>query len=211
MNILQKKRIVLYILLQIKKLVYLCENTIRNMKRYLIIIDAQNDFIDGALGTKEAQQAVPEILHQIQNWNWDNIIVTQDTHHADYLETREGKLLPVPHCIEGTEGWLVKSDILRSIYNKIKCIKFIHKETFGSLELPAYLQEHEGIETHEKDVEFHFMGFCTDICVVSNVLILKAVFPEADFFVHADCCAGVTPEKHQHALDTMASCQVQII
>lgn len=165
------------------------------MKRTLIVVDMQNDFIDGSLGTKEAQAIVENVKKKIEQYraNGDEIIFTRDTHHADYLQTPEGKELPVEHCIEGTHGWKIAEGI-----DLPDCLH-IDKPTFGWTKWNQY-----NFETIE------LVGLCTDICVVSNALILKAYFPEAEISVDASCCAGVTPESHEAALTTMKMCQIQI-
>lgn len=165
------------------------------MKRTLIVVDMQNDFIDGSLGTKEAQAIVGNVKKKIEQYraNGDEIIFTRDTHQADYLQTPEGKELPVEHCIEGTHGWEIAEGI------DIPDCLHIDKPTFGWTKWNQY--DFETIE---------LVGLCTDICVVSNALILKAYFPEAEISVDASCCAGVTPESHEAALTTMKMCQIQI-
>ena len=165
------------------------------MKRTLIVVDMQNDFIDGSLGTKEAQAIVGNVKKKIEQYrsNGDEIIFTRDTHQADYLQTPEGKELPVEHCIEGTHGWEIAEGI------DIPDCLHIDKPTFGWTKWNQY-----NFETIE------LVGLCTDICVVSNALILKAYFPEAEISVDASCCAGVTPESHEAALTTMKMCQIQI-
>lgn len=165
------------------------------MKRTLIVVDMQNDFIDGSLGTKEAQAIVENVKKKIEQYraNGDEIIFTRDTHQADYLQTPEGKELPVEHCIEGTHGWEIAEGI------DIPDCLHIDKPTFGWTKWNQY-----NFETIE------LVGLCTDICVVSNALILKAYFPEAEISVDASCCAGVTPGSHEAALTTMKMCQIQI-
>ncbi len=166
------------------------------MKKTLIVIDMQNDFIDMALGTKEAVAIVPKVKEKIEAYvkNGDEIIFTRDTHLEDYLQTTEGKHLPVEHCIKGTEGW----QIAEGIY--VEGCKIIDKPNFG---WPNWKEE------HLEDVEI--VGLCTDICVVSNALIMKAVFPDAHIKVDRNCCAGVTVESHEAALLTMQMCQIEII
>lgn len=166
------------------------------MKKTLIVVDMQKDFIDGALGTKEAVAIVENVKKKIEQYqkNGDEIIFTRDTHKADYLSTNEGKHLPVEHCIEGTEGWQIGAGL--SVPGAI----YINKPTFGYLNWKEYDLE---------DVEL--VGLCTDICVVSNALIIKALYPEIRVSVDASCCAGVTPESHEAALTTMKMCQVEIV
>lgn len=166
------------------------------MKKTLIIVDMQNDFIDMALGTKEAVAIVPAVKAKIEEYvkNGDEIIYTRDTHGENYLNTPEGKKLPVPHCIKGTKGW----EIADGLY--VEGSRIIDKANFG---WPRW-----GEEVLE-DVEL--IGLCTDICVVSNALIIKAAFPDAVVKVDRGCCAGVTPESHEAALTTMQMCQIDII
>ena len=170
------------------------------MNKLLVIVDMQKDFIDGSLANKDAKAIVPDICDLIKEWDGD-IICTQDTHYDDYLNTQEGKKLPVPHCILQTEGWLVDSEIRKALANKP--VEYLAKETFGSYALA------ERINQEDYD-EVVFVGTCTDICVVSNVLTVKALNSETPLAVYADLCAGLTPEKHEAALNVMASCQVDI-
>lgn len=167
------------------------------MKKTLIVIDMQNDFIDGSLGTKEAQAIVPNVKKKIEEYKarGDEIIFTRDTHFDRYLETNEGKHLPVKHCIRGTHGWQISNEIGAGAGYDV-----IDKITFGYDRWAGYDFE---------DVEL--IGLCTDICVVSNALILKAFFPEIDITVDASCCAGVTPESHKAALEVMKSCQINVM
>ncbi len=166
------------------------------MKKTLIVVDMQNDFIDMALGTKEAVAIVPKVKEKIQEYvqNGDEIIFTRDTHGDNYLQTPEGKQLPVEHCIKGTKGW----QIAEGLY--IEGCKIIDKPNFG---WPHWNEE------HLEDVEI--IGLCTDICVVSNALIIKATFPDINVKVDSKCCAGVTVETHEAALKTMAMCQIEIV
>lgn len=166
------------------------------MKKTLIVIDMQNDFIDGALGTKEAVAIVENVKKKIAQYqeNGDEIIFTRDTHQTNYLETNEGKHLPVEHCIEGTDGWKIGEGL------EVAGAIYIDKPSFGYMNWKDYDLE---------DVEI--VGLCTDICVVSNALIIKAAFPEINVSVDASCCAGVTPKSHEAALTTMQMCQVEVI
>ncbi len=165
------------------------------MKKTLIVVDMQKDFIDGVLGTKEAVAIVENVKRKIEAYreNGDEIIFTRDTHQKEYLKTNEGKYLPVPHCIEGSEGWEIYEGL------PTEGAKIINKPTFGYLDWAGY-----GFE------EVELVGLCTDICVVSNALILKAMYPEITIKVDATCCAGVTPESHAAALTTMKMCQVEV-
>ena len=174
------------------------------MKRFLIVVDMQKDFVDGALGTKEAMEIVPCAVKKIQNF-CGYIFVTYDTHFENYSNTLEGKHLPVPHCIKGTEGHRLNRDISKALEGR----KYteIEKSTFGLAELPEIIRKAAGNE--EFSVEL--IGLCTDICVVSNALLLKASFPETEITVDSACCAGVTPESHQAALTVMKMCQINVI
>ena len=167
--------------------------------KILLVVDMQNDFIDGALGTKEAVAIVPNVINKIKEYeeHKDLIIYTKDTHFDNYLETMEGKKLPVPHCIKGTVGHDIPSSILRG-HDKI-----IEKLTFGSKELIEYLNE---IDFDEIEI----IGLCTDICVISNAILIKAFFHEKKVTVDATCCAGVTPLSHKEALNTMKMCQIEV-
>lgn len=163
----------------------------------LIVIDMQNDFIDGALGTKEAVAIVPRVKQKIEEYQkrGDRIIFTRDTHEFGYLETHEGKNLPIPHCIKGTNGW----EIVDGLYNP--GYLYVNKYTFG---WPHWY-------TMLSDPEIEIVGLCTDICVISNALILRSLYPESDITVDASCCAGTTPENHRAALSVMKSCQINVI
>lgn len=173
------------------------------MKRILIVVDMQKDFVDGALGTKEAISIVPSVVEKINAFEGD-IIVTYDTHPQHYMGTQEGKNLPVPHCIKGTEGWCLDENVQKAL-NK-RPYKAIEKPTFGSTELVEYI----GKTYVPEEIEIELIGLCTDICVVSNALLLKASFLETKISVDATCCAGVTPQSHQAALTTMKMCQVSV-
>lgn len=170
------------------------------MKKLLIVVDMQNDFVSGSLGTTEAQQIVPAVVKKVKTYleAGDEVVFTRDTHTADYLHTQEGRKLPVEHCIQGTPGW----EIIRELQPFPG--KVFDKPTFGSLSLAEYVVK-EDFDTIE------LVGLCTDICVVSNALLLKANLTEAEISVDASCCAGVTPETHAAALTTMKMCQVNVI
>ena len=174
-------------------------------KKFLIVVDMQKDFIDGSLGTKEAQAIVPAAAARIRECREAGygIIATLDTHEENYLDTAEGKKLPVRHCIRGTEGWRLNADIQAAAGD---CL-LLEKPTFGSVRLPQIIEEKAG----DSEISLEVIGLCTDICVVSNALLLKAHFPEAKLSVRASCCAGVTPQKHEAALETMRSCQIDVI
>ena len=173
------------------------------MKQFLIVVDMQKDFVDGALGTKEAAAIVPGVAEKIKAFDGE-IFVTYDTHFADYMDTAEGRKLPVPHCIKGTDGWQLDKTVAAALEGKD--YKTVEKLTFGSVELPRMLKLAAG----EEPFSLELIGLCTDICVVSNALLLKANFPEVPMTVDSACCAGVTPETHQAALATMACCQIDI-
>ena len=174
------------------------------MKKILIVVDMQTDFIDGSLGSAEAVAITPNAVRLIREWDGD-IITTLDTHGEQYLDTAEGKKLPVPHCIKGTAGWALHPQIQEALAGK--CYETLEKSTFGSVELPARVRALAGDEPFALTV----IGLCTDICVVSNVLLLKASFPEVPLAVDAACCAGVTPQAHEAALRTMMSCQIDVL
>lgn len=176
----------------------------KNMKKVLVVVDMQNDFVDGALGTKEAVGIVGNVVNKIKDFE-GKILATLDTHQSNYMETSEGKKLPMPHCIRMTNGWLLNENIMKALDGKD--YKTIEKRTFGSTKLVNEIRRIKGND----DIEIEFVGLCTDICVVSNVLLLKAYFPEVKMTVDASCCAGVTPESHKAALDTMKMCQIDVI
>lgn len=165
----------------------------------LIVVDMQNDFIDGALGTPEAVKIVPNVKKKIEEYETrgDDIIFTRDTHYDHYLETHEGRNLPVVHCIEGTEGWLIPEDL------DIPGAYHLNKPGFGCKDWGIW-----GFTNNDK---IEIIGLCTDICVVSNALILRSFYPEIDITVDASCCAGTTPEMHRKALDVMKSCHIKVI
>ena len=173
------------------------------MKSFLIVVDMQKDFVDGALGTKEAEAIVDGVVNKINNFDGE-IIVTYDTHFEDYMETSEGKNLPVPHCIKDTDGWQLNEKVQKALEGREYTV--VEKITFGSVDLPDFIEE----KTEGENFSAELVGLCTDICVVSNALVLKANFPEAEISVDSSCCAGVTPEKHEAALETMRSCQINI-
>ncbi len=173
------------------------------MKKILIVVDMQKDFVDGALGSAEAVAIVDNVVKKIVGFDGD-IIVTYDTHPENYMETQEGKNLPVPHCIKGTDGWKLDAKVQAALNDK--SYKTVEKPTFGSTELPEYIKANYISD----DIEIELIGLCTDICVVSNALLLKANFLETKVSVDAACCAGVTVESHNAALLTMKMCQVNV-
>ena len=169
------------------------------MRKVLVVIDMQNDFIDGALGTKEAQAMLPRLEAKLARED-ALLVFTQATHGADYLETQEGKNLLVPHCIKLEKGWEIAPSLKPFVE---KAASVVEKPTFGSLELPKVIA---GLEPDAIEL----VGLCTDICVIANAMILKAAFPEVPISVDASCCAGVTPESHENALEAMKMCQVVV-
>ena len=171
------------------------------MKNYLIVVDMQNDFIDGSLGTKEAVAIVGKVAEKIRSFSGD-VIFTRDTHGPDYLETQEGKRLPVRHCVKDSAGWQIREGL-----ESIRQCTVIDKPGFGSTELGVLLAQKD---LAEKIGSITLVGLCTDICVISNALLLKAFLPETPICVDAACCAGVTPESHRGALEAMKMCQITI-
>jgi len=169
--------------------------------KILVVVDMQNDFIDGSLGSKEAIAIVPNVKRKIEEYRKLGfpVIFTRDTHNENYLETQEGKNLPVPHCIYNTKGWEITSQL------DVKDSKIINKPTFGSMELVQY------IVSQYLEAEIELVGLCTDICVISNAFLLKTSFPEIMITVVASCCAGVTPESHKNSLEAMKMCQINIV
>lgn len=185
--------------------------------KILCLVDLQRDFIDGALGSPEAQAIVPRVVDKINNYEDQRntlLIFTKDTHRSNYLDTLEGKMLPVPHCIEDTPGWSINREIKNAVkanrflsYSSDEIIKSrIYKNTFGSDVLEKLLIKHK-----DEIEEVEFVGLCTDICVISNVLMARMVLPNTKIIVDASCCAGVTVEKHKAALEVMKSCQIEVI
>ena len=174
------------------------------MKRILIVVDMQKDFVDGALGSPEAAAIVPNVANKIRTFDGDAIIVTFDTHYANYLETLEGKKLPVVHCVEGTPGHALDGEIQKALEGK-EYIEVL-KNTFGSFDVPRILKE----KFPGESLDVEIVGLCTDICVVSNALILRAAYPNATIAVDARCCAGVSPATHHAALATMGCCQIDV-
>lgn len=191
------------------------------VEKILVVVDMQKDFIDGSLGTGEAIAIVKKVWDKIniykkyeeKNPGTTKIFATRDTHDFDYMETQEGKNLPVEHCIANTDGWQIDSNLI-DILNEVNA-EIIDKPSFGSVILAQRIREIADIYSRQhggvSDLTVEFVGLCTDICVVSNVLATKACSPEVKLIVDSSCCAGVTPEKHLAALETMRSCQVDII
>lgn len=173
--------------------------------KILVVVDMQNDFITGTLGTPEAQAIVPQVQTFIRRWLEERrgeLYFTRDTHHENYLDTQEGRSLPVVHCVEDTPGWEICDELAEYAAD----VPVFDKTTFGSQDLAEYLQE-SGCEPEE----IVLVGLCTDICVISNAMLLKAFFPEAVVTVVEECCAGVTPESHKRALEAMQVCQIRVI
>lgn len=174
-------------------------------KKLLIVVDCQNDFIDGSLGTSEARAILPNVINKIKDYkdkSDSRIVFTLDTHDDNYLNTNEGKNLPIAHCVKGSYGWCLNAEILKLIKPKSK--QLFEKKTFGSVKLAQYVKKHQFT-----DVEI--IGLCTDICVISNALLVKTFCPEINIIVDSNCCAGVTVESHKSALETMKSCQIDIV
>lgn len=169
------------------------------MKKILIVVDMQNDFIDGALGTKEAEAIVPYVKSLIEDFD-GKVIFTRDTHFENYMDTQEGANLPVPHCIKGTDGWQIRGEL-----DALRKTEAVDKLTFGSKDLVEILKNEGEIES------ITFVGLCTDICVISNAMLVKAFYPETPLTVDAKGCAGVTPDSHRRALEAMKVCQIKVI
>ena len=181
-------------------------------KQILLVIDVQNDFITGALRNEAAIAQLPNIVKLLKNEKFDEVHVTMDTHEKNYLETLEGKKLPVEHCIKGTWGWHMPEEVVKT--KAIQNAEIYEKPTFGSTRLAGHLAAiltWDNITTFPTDYEFTIVGFCTDICVVSNALMLRAHFPNSKISVRKDCVAGVTPESNVAALLTMKMCQIEVI
>ncbi|MGM9941218.1 MAG: cysteine hydrolase family protein [Bulleidia sp.] len=173
------------------------------MTRVLVVVDMQNDFISGSLGSDEAKAIVPAVIREISDLSYDQIIATMDTHPASYLHTHEGKYLPVEHCIRGSAGWMIADEVQSALDQREKIVKVFEKPTFGSETLA------EEMKKINPD-EIVLIGLCTDICVISNALLLRAALPETEISVKEDACAGVTKEKHACALEVMRSCQINV-
>jgi len=174
--------------------------------KVLIIVDMQKDFIDGALGTKEAAAIVANVVSRVENSKDELILFTQDTHGEDYLSTPEGKKLPVVHCVEGTDGWKINESILNAWQGNKNTENIFKKSVFGSIELVEFLKKRAN-----EISEIEILGLCTDICVVSNAIMIKNALPEIEINVNEKCCAGVTPQSHREALNVMKMCQINII
>lgn len=169
-------------------------------KRVLVVVDMQRDFINGALGTKEAEGIVESVAKYIKDFAGE-VVFTRDTHHENYMETQEGKNLPVPHCIVGTDGWQIDERLKKYVTDTTKVFD---KPTFGSVELAEYIKGQQTVS------EVVLIGLCTDICVISNAMVIKAYMPEVKVTVVERCCAGVTPGSHKNALEAMKMCQIAV-
>ncbi len=187
----------------------------KSVTKLLCVIDMQNDFISGSLGTEEAEAVVSAVVEKIRNWE-GLTIATRDTHYDEtYLNTQEGRYLPIKHCIRGTQGWEIEPGVAEALKNS-RCIGIVDKEHFaeapqaqaGSKTLADFVQS---LKSEASSLEITLIGVCTDICVVSNALMLKSMFPEERFIVDSSCCAGTTPENHKSALDVLRSCQTDVI
>ena len=182
-------------------------------KKILMVIDVQNDFITGALKNEVAIARLPNLTKFVTESKFDETYVTMDTHGNDYLKTLEGKNLPTPHCIKGTHGWQMPVEFKKALYANQNVVEVFEKPTFGSVNLANHLWSHIMNEDYanSQDYEFTIIGFCTDICVISNTLLIRAHFPNNLIKVLRDCTAGVTPETHESALETMEMCQIEVI
>ena len=178
----------------------------QEIRRILVVVDMQNDFIDGSLGTGEAVAIVPEVVRKIRAFDGDAVFATLDMHFEDYLTTHEGKKLPVLHCIDGTEGAKLQPQVLDALRDK-NCRMIPKINSFGTFEIGKELAE----LFPGGQLEIEIIGLCTDICVVTNALLLRTQYPDAIITVDSHCCAGVTPERHEAALDVMRSCQIEVI
>ena len=175
--------------------------------KILIVVDMQNDFLEGSLRNEEGIKIIDNVVKKINDYNKNgyDIIATRDTHTINYLNTQEGKNLPVVHCVKNTLGWEINKDIKEAL----KEVLIFDKPSFGSLDLANYLKEK--YENNQNEIEIELVGVCTDICVISNALLIKASLPEVKMYVDASCCAGVSIESHKSALSAMKSCQIEII
>ena len=177
------------------------------MSKVLVVVDMQNDFISGSLGTKEAEAIVEHVVTKINIYKEAGykIIYTRDTHYEDYLSTQEGKNLPVEHCIKETWGWQLTEPVAKTVVSQTQ---LYDKSTFGCVALGEKMRK---LAEEDKQLEIELIGLCTDICVISNALLIKANIPEVPIYVDAKCCAGVTPDSHKNALEAMKMCQINII
>lgn len=173
------------------------------MKKILVVVDMQNDFVRGSLANNEAVKIIPNIIKKINTYPLENRFATRDTHFENYMETMEGKKLPVLHCIKNTKGW----EIIDEIKSFINTENIIDKTIFGAIDLVNILKKYD----KKENIEIELVGVCTDICVISNAILLKTYFPEREIIVDSKCCAGVTADKHKAALEIMKSCQIEVI
>lgn len=180
-------------------------------KKILVVVDMQNDFISGPLGNEECMGAVDQVVDVIRNGEYDRILVTQDTHSEDYMSTKEGKHLPVVHCIEGTKGWEYEERVGEAINASGLKTTYFKKNTFGCLAMAEFFKEEANGIANSQETQIDFCGVCTGICVISNVMLTKAALPEANIRVLADACACVTPESHRTALEAMKLCHIEIV
>ena len=179
------------------------------MSKYLIVVDMQNDFISGALGTAEARAVLPNVREKLKKAIGNKtIFFTMDTHQNDYLETVEGKNLPIPHCLHESDGWQIADELIDVMKEAGISLDKINKNTFGSVSLAQTLKT---LDEAEKIEEIEIVGLCTDICVISNALLIKAFLPETRIVVDSSCCAGVTPESHNNALEAMKMCHIEVV
>ena len=179
----------------------------RSRMNILVVVDMQKDFIDGALGTKEAVAIVPDVVEKIRGFD-GKVIATRDTHAENYLESAEGRHLPVVHCVKDTPGWQINGEVAEALRSRTE-VRIIDKPTFGSVELGEYVKQLN--DTSEPVEKITLVGLCTDICVISNALLLKAYLPEVPIEVDISCCAGVTPQSHEQAAEAMKMCQIEIV
>jgi len=170
--------------------------------KILLVIDMQNDFIDGVLGTPQAIKIVDKVVNKVKTFE-GKVFFTRDTHQTNYMDTEEGKHLPVPHCIENTDGWQITEKLLPYVNDSI-----FNKKTFGSTKVVEYLKE---LKKKENIESITLVGLCTDICVISNAMLLKAYFPNTPIYVEENLCAGVNPESHKRAIESMKMCHINII
>jgi nicotinamidase-related amidase len=176
--------------------------------KVLVVVDMQNDFIDGALGSKEAAAIVSNVVKRIESAENELVLYTQDTHGDDYLSTPEGKKLPVPHCIKGTDGWKINSEVANAYRGDKNSAKCFEKPVFGSVALVEHLVS---LNNEQTITNIELLGLCTDVCVVSNAIMLKNYLPHVEVSVNENCCAGITPQSHAEAINTMKMCQIDII
>lgn len=207
--------------MKIKKYIFINGGYMDKRKKILVVIDMQNDFVSGVLGTPEAQAIVPKVVDKIKAKDYDLLIATQDTHFDDYEEYREGRYLPVKHCVPNTWGYEIVDEISQTMWDVDDCLRLTMDKCNFALEgdlweeivkiLNDFLYVYVSFDYQGEDLEFEFCGVATNICVVSNAFALRQAFPEAEIIIDASCCAGTTPEAHKAALMTMKSCQMNII